>query len=105
MTYVPEIMTGVGRISAERTRQIIVEGYTLEDDKDRADELALAAAVYALPTKDRKQDYQYGTNLQYELWPWEWEYFHPSPDDRIKELTKAGALIAAAIDSLRNTDK
>jgi gamma-glutamylcyclotransferase (GGCT)/AIG2-like uncharacterized protein YtfP len=33
-------------------------------------------------------------------WPWDESAFKPSPDNRIKELTKAGALIAAEIDRL-----
>jgi hypothetical protein len=48
--------------------------------------------VYALPP-DRR------TELWVELWPWGAEFYKPG--DRIRELTKAGALIAAAIDSLR----
>ena len=36
------------------------------------------------------------------MWPWNGSYWKPTPDDRIKELTKAGALIAAEIDRLLN---
>lgn len=32
--------------------------------------------------------------------PWDNEWWKPSPDDRKRELVKAGALIAAAIDRL-----
>jgi hypothetical protein len=33
-------------------------------------------------------------------WPWDAEWFRPVPKDRIRELVKAGALIAAEIDRL-----
>ena len=36
------------------------------------------------------------------MWPWDLEWFKPSPYDRIRELVKAGALIAAEIDRLQN---
>ena len=34
------------------------------------------------------------------MWPWEANWWKPTPEDRIKELAKAGALIAAEIDRL-----
>ena len=33
-------------------------------------------------------------------WPWNVVWWKPTPDDRIRELAKAGALIAAEIDRL-----
>jgi hypothetical protein len=36
------------------------------------------------------------------MWPWEASWWKPSQTDRIKELAKAGALIAAEIDRLKN---
>lgn len=34
------------------------------------------------------------------MWPWSDEKWNPEPDNRIRELAKAGALIAAEIDRL-----
>ena len=34
-------------------------------------------------------------------WPWDESWFKPTPDDRIRELVKAGALILAEIDRLQ----
>lgn len=47
------------------------------------------------------RDYHQGSRLSKPLrWPWEAEAFKPTPDDRVRELVKAGALIAAEIDRL-----
>ena len=35
------------------------------------------------------------------LWPWRPSWWKPTPDDRVRELVKTGALIAAEIDRLR----
>ena len=67
------------------------------DLKHKKEELALAACTYALPDEYRKKIWD---NEVPGMWPFEKENFNPSPDDRIKELTKAGALIAAEIDRL-----
>lgn len=39
------------------------------------------------------------------LWPWEHRWYKPTPEDRVRELTKAGALIAAAIDDLLRSEE
>jgi hypothetical protein len=84
---------GVRRIAAERERQIEDEGYTAEHDaREAVDDLARAGACYALPEAER----QYFPHH----WPWNPEYWKPTPNDRIRELVKAGALVAAEIDSL-----
>lgn len=91
-----ELLNGVQRIARERERQIVEEKMSLETDSylDK-EELALLACHYALP-------------LSYEspalnLWP---EKFDKSWDkkstvNRIRDLEKAGALIAAEIDRLQ----
>lgn len=46
--------TGVEIISEERQRQIIIEGYTSEnDDKNVNEDIAVAASCYALPDTHR----------------------------------------------------
>ena len=92
-------MTGIERISAERQRQIEKEGWTPEhDDEHREGELARAAACYALPPKAYEIE-----GLPPAIWPrgWDRKWWKPSPDNRIRELEKAGALIAAEIDRLQ----
>jgi hypothetical protein len=82
----PAALDGASLIAAERQRQIEVEGYGPEHDEDHAGELATAGAAYA--TDDRN------------LWPWSEGAWKPTPGDPVRQLVKAGALIAAAIDAL-----
>lgn len=92
--------TGCQIIAAERKRQIEVEGWTADHDaKHVCGELTDAAVCYAIRGYWRTR---YDSFLK-ALWPWDSEYWKPTQDDRIKELTKAGALIAAEIDRLTNT--
>ncbi len=95
--------SGVELIKEERQRQIEVEGWTPEhDDKHTEGSLSDAAAVYAaLPTNIYFHDKQYVDQHRFiELWPWDKDWLKPTPDDRVRELVKAGALIAAEIDRL-----
>ena len=98
--------TGIELIAEERERQISKEGWTPEhDDEHTENQLANAAATYAMDSDCREAL----TNLigDFKLlgvpptWPWDEEWYKPTPDDRIKELVKAGALIAAEIDRLQ----
>jgi hypothetical protein len=95
-------MTGIELIAAERKRQIEEEGWTAEhDDEHDRGELIRAAACYALPD----MSLTFGNdNLDISLiellWPWDLGWWKPSPGNRIRELEKAGALIAAEIDRL-----
>lgn len=88
---------GSQRIAAERLRQKSEEGYRAEHDKGHADELVLAAACYAIGPE--RLEMEQGANHPVPVrWPWGSEYWKPGPD-RIRDLEKAGALIAAAIDA------
>lgn len=87
------IQSGVGLIAAERQRQIESEGWDWShDDEHQLAEMARAAACYALPAPLR------GVGAVPNLWPWDEEWWKPG--DRVRELAKAGALIAAEIDRL-----
>lgn len=98
-------LTGAELIAMERQRQMSAEGWTPEhDDKHCDSELARAAATYALPHWLRElhvrplcTDAEH--TLRAKLWPWEFRWWKPTPD-RVRELVKAGALIAAEIDRL-----
>jgi hypothetical protein len=88
---------GVALIAAERRRQVEKEGWTPEHDDEHADDkLASAAACYAAPKWQRAVT----ANGVPALWPWDKCWWKPSPDNRIRELAKAGALVAAEIDRL-----
>lgn len=90
-------MTGAEMIAAERQRQIAEEGWTPEHDSEEHGDgdLAFAAICYAQPEEDRQVE----NGLPF-YWPWE-DSWKPTPNDRIRELVKAGALIAAEIDRLQ----
>jgi hypothetical protein len=76
---------GIALIAEERIRQITVKGFGQDHDECHlTDELAQAAASYILQDP--------------EHWPFELKFWKPTPDDRLRELVKAGALIAAEID-------
>jgi hypothetical protein len=84
--------TAITEIAAERSRQVEVEGWTLEhDDAHDSGELADAAACYALGRK------------MPSIWPWAEEWWKPS--DRRRNLIKAGALIVAEIERLDRAEK
>lgn len=115
--------TGIERIAAERQRQIQKEGWTPEHDDEHGDaSLALAAICYALPVREMRRVQRTeeqdvagrGENpifakvrLTYSVprpWPASW---HPSwwkPKDRVRDLARAGALLAAEIDRLQRTE-
>lgn len=107
-------MTGAELIAAERQRQIDVKGYTPEHDAHHAGcELVMAAKTYAeqasfmvryphMPFEPQQaltiQDIR---GWPASTWPSGWtnESWRPSPDP-VRNLVKAGALIAAEIDRL-----
>ena len=88
---------GVSLVGKERQRQITEEGYSFEhDDQEDSHQLSDAAAVYACHASAR--------HSLLHLWPWSKGYFKPDKDNtidgRIRELSKAGALVCAEIDRL-----
>lgn len=94
--------TGIGLIESERMRQVLQEGWTAEHDAqhDRG-EMAHAAGAYAIHASKQVQGLK-GDGLQDgtpPIWPWNDSDWKPSADP-IRNLTKAGALIAAEIDRL-----
>jgi hypothetical protein len=98
--------TGIEIITEERQRQIAVEGWTSEhDEQHKKGELAFAGAKYA-----EHAAYQSLNKFNNSppppksyvslLWPWDQKWWKPT-DDPIRNLAKAGALIAAEIDRLQ----
>lgn len=93
--------SGVDIIAEERKRQLEVEGWKPEGDDQYVDnQLALAGASYAIPEVDREYFGTTEDNVPV-MFPFSSVWWKPSPENRIKELAKAGALIAAEIDRLQ----
>jgi hypothetical protein len=88
-------MSAIELIAAERQRQIEVEGWSPEhDDQHRRGELARAAACYAVGSNELRDGHN-------GVMPWESRWWKPSPDNRVRDLVKAGALIVAEIERLQ----
>lgn len=114
--------TSIELIAAERQRQISEEGWTPEHDKNLIEhELVYAAICYADPNKRliKRQEGDNGTGhrsihldngpegpgeyivMPPTLWPWDISKWKPTPDDPVRQLVKATALLIAEIDRLR----
>jgi hypothetical protein len=88
-------MNGIERIAAERERQIRVEGFDDEHDDELVNgELADGAACYCIG-----QNFVFVLHGKPKLWQFEKSWWKPS-ENRIRDLEKAGAMIAAEIDRL-----
>lgn len=96
--WIPSLdaLSGVELILKERERQIKEFGYNAKhDDGEKDGGLAYAAICYAIPDGPNRESFVA------DFYPWHIVTYRPTPDDRIKELAKAGALIAAEIDRLQ----
>lgn len=90
--------SGIERIAEERKRQIESEGWSKNHDSMyKNNEIVKAAVCYALPKSERAP-------FLIRFWPWNNLWWKPTPKDRIRELEKAGALIAAEIDRIQNDE-
>lgn len=86
--------TGAQLIADERQRQQTEEGFN-NDEQYHNNELVRAAVSYCMPQEALTESGD---------WPWSDDWFKSEGDTkegRIKDLTKAGALIAAEIDRLQ----
>lgn len=84
-----EKQTGLELIVEERNRQRLQEGYTLEHDLNHTvADLTSAALAYVFNAE--------GESMARHIWPWDKSSFKPTTP--VRDLVKAGALIAAAID-------
>lgn len=99
-------MRAFGDVMKERARQVQQEGWTPEhDDRHDDDQLARAAACYAMPEDHRDYGPEGLETMDPYAWPWDGGWWKPTPDDRRRELVKAGALILAEIERLdRHTE-
>ena len=88
--------TGIELIADERERQITRFSAEHDDFMNAEGDLARAGACYAMP-----EDYRVLCVGAPNEWPWADDDWRPTPDDRIRELIKAGALVAAEIDRMQ----
>ena len=94
-------MNGIERIAAERKRQIEKEGWTPEHDDTHCEgELNAAAVAYAAANLDRDSHGEAAAFSSFFPSNWQVAWWKPSADP-IRNLEKAGALIAAEIDRLQ----
>lgn len=99
---------GIVAIGTERARVLHEEGYDLDHDADEHThgELVDAAICYLL---GHGQDRRQPASLQVpSRWPWDAEDFKPgstgnADTDRLRDLTRAGQLIAAEITRLTSS--
>ena len=104
---------GADLIAHERRRQIEQEGWSPEHDAEHSDaQLTDAARSYIdqASYQARYPDAEFDPSLTLQVknvhgevtssWPWDDHYWKPSPDP-VRNLVKAGALIAAEIDRLQ----
>jgi len=98
-------MNGCELIAQERQRQIDSEGWTTaHDDEHMNGEMSVAAAIYAAPGYECSNSPRIRAAIM-QFWPWYVSWFKPCRDDRVRELVKAGALIAAEIDRLQRSPR
>lgn len=102
--------TGIELIAEERQRQIDVEGYSAQhDSQHKVSEFVYAAIAYVESAKVGVNCQEIGNTNKNEVlirkremglhFPWGQTNFKPTTN--IRDLVKAGALIAAAIDRLQ----
>lgn len=91
-------MTGAELIARERERQIQEEGYDAAHDAGQGYALARAGVAYAIAGTGVAGDPQ-ADQEAWSWWPWSHAAWKPDDDDMVRNLVRAGALIAAAIDA------
>ena len=94
---------GIALIGDERNRQIEIEGWDYEHDSQHVNEELIGLAMCYLTDPETREE-EFG-EFEPPLWfpdDWDFAWWKPTPNDRIRELQKAGALIAAEIDRLQN---
>lgn len=97
--------SGIDIIRVERERQIKVENWTADhDDTHTSGCMAVAAASYALHSATMA-DNNAGWRARYEemgceIWPFDKDPWWKPSNDPVRDLAKAGALIAAEIDRI-----
>lgn len=98
--------TAIELIQEERKKQI-AKGYTAEhDDTHIGEEIADCAALYAL--SNNAIDFineQWGNDMHLHFWQFDINSYRPNPNNRIKQLTKAAAMLVAEIERIQRLEK
>jgi len=93
-------MSGIELIAYERLRQMEAEGFSTKHDDAHVDGALLSAAVcYAGVERLVMMGAPVSRNDPPLEWPWDDSDWKPT-DDAVRNLVKAGALIAVEIDRL-----
>jgi hypothetical protein len=95
--------TGIELIAEERARQMQREGWTPDhDDGHYGKEMAEAAVAYLMFYGEQRGNAQVPAHISDMIlarhWPWGRTWWKPK--DELRNLVRAGALIAAEIDRL-----
>ena len=94
------LKTGAQLIAEERERQQYEEGHTsVHDDLLDDGDLTRAAMAYLQADDTDLRQNGEGFTAAWSYWPWEREWWKPK--DRLSNLIRAGALIAAEIDKMQ----
>ena len=101
--------TGAQLIQEERERQISAEGWTPEHDAEHENGDMISAAIgYLIFAWWKIVGKACGWTrsmvdqiIGEQWWPWDSTWWKPSEEDQIRNLVKAGALIAAEVDRLQ----
>lgn len=96
------MVSGASMITAERYRQVMDEGFTADhDDMHGCGDLLSAGICYAkaaeFMTNRSPNEWEQVAKQVPDEWPWDPSWWKPDADP-IRNLVKAGALIAAEID-------
>lgn len=96
---------GIELIADERARQISSEGWTAAHDAEHSrGEINQAAQCYCAAAELQINGVGDCVGDTPGGWPWDYEWWKPS-DDPVRNLVKAGALIAAEIDRIQNKQR
>ena len=97
---------GALQILDERNRQVLEEGWTEQHDAEHENGMLTKAAIaYTLAgmyPEDTPGDQSMRETARKYYWPWISKWWKPK--DRVRNLVRAGALIAAEIDRLQRSE-
>jgi hypothetical protein len=85
-------------ILAERERQIVVEGFTIDHDNAHDRQALILAAMAYCQSASVADDTSYLSHRPPNYWPWDIRWWKPKTNRR--DLIRAAALIVAAIDRI-----
>ena len=100
-------MNGLRLVAAELERHVNVEGWTKEHDARHSPMvLAVAGAAYALDAAGIHYDGHESWKQAYlemarKIWPFDDEWFKPTPEDAVRQLVKSASMIIAEINRIQ----